>query len=161
MNRIDRRRFMAATATAAAAFGGEALAQGPDTPNVAQVKSIYGAFGKGDIASIVAALAPDVDWSVNGRASDVPTFGPRKGQAGVQEFFNLVGSSYTFSEFSPNEFYPVGDKVFVLGHYTMTVKKTGKAMASDWLHIFTIVGGKVTTFREFLDTAQASEAFRS
>ena len=81
---------------------------------------------------------------MTGRASDFPTFGPRKGQAGVQEFFTLVGSNLDFSEFSPKEFYAVGDKVFVLGHYAMTVKKTGKAMASDWVHIFTVAGGKVT-----------------
>ena len=49
----------------------------------------------------------------------------------------------------------------MLGHYTMTVKKTGKAMASDWLHIFTVVGGKVVMFHESLDTAQAAEAFRT
>lgn len=160
MSRIDRRQFLASTA-AMATLVSAAHAQGADTPNVVLVKSVYGAFGKGDIPAIIAVVAPDVDWVVNGRVSDVPTFGPRKGRAAVQEFFNLVGSSYTFSEFSPKEFHAVGDKVFVLGHYTMTVKKTGKAMASDWLHIFTIVGGKVVMFREFLDTAQAAEAFRS
>jgi len=79
----------------------------------------------------------------------------------VQEFFGLVGNNLAFSEFSPKEFYPVGDKVFVLGHCAMTIKKTGKAMASDWVHIFTIAGGKVKMFREFLDTARAAEAFRS
>ena len=134
--------------------------QATDAGNVALAKNLYAAFGKGDVATIVAAMAPQVDWHSGGQASDVPTFGPRKGPAAVQEFFTLVGSSYTFSDFSPKEFYPIGDKVFVLGHYAMTVKKTGKAMASDWVHIFTIAGGKVTAFREFLDTARAAEAFR-
>jgi ketosteroid isomerase-like protein len=160
MKWMDRRRFLAGTAATAAGLG-SAHAQGSDTPNIALVKSLYAAFGKGDTASIVAAAAPNVDWETVGRASDVPTFGPRKGPAAVQEFFKLVGASYTFSEFAPKEFYPIGDKVFVLGHYTMTVKKTGKAMASDWVHIFTIAGGKVVMFREFLDTARAAEAFRS
>ena len=49
----------------------------------------------------------------------------------------------------------------MLGHYAMTVKKTGKAMDSDWTHIFTIDGGKVKAFREFLDTARAAEAYRA
>jgi len=160
MRSFDRRHFLATTAATAAMLG-TAEAQGAETPNVALVKSLYAAFGKGDIASIVAAMAPDVDWRVIGRASDVPTFGARKGPAGVKEFFDLVASSYTISEFAPEEFYPVGDKVFVIGHYTMTIKKTGKSTASDWLHIFTIMGGKVTAFREFLDTASAAEAFRS
>jgi len=162
MNGIDRRTFMAASAATAAALAPAAAhAQAGDGPGIAQVKGLYAAFGKRDIAAIVAALAPDVDWTVVGRASDVPTFGTRKGPAAVQEFFALVDSSYTFTEFSPKEFYAAGDKVFVLGHYALTVKKTGKSMASDWLHVFTIQGGKVTAFREFLDTARAAEAFRS
>jgi uncharacterized protein len=160
MRWMDRRGFLASAAVVAATAG-TARAQSPDTPNVSLVKSLYAAFGKNDIATIVAALTPEVTWEAVGRASDAPTFGPRKGPAAVQEFFSLVGASYTFSEFSPKEFHPVGDKVFVLGHYAMTIKKTGKAMASDWVHIFTIVGGKVTMFREFLDTARAAEAFRA
>jgi ketosteroid isomerase-like protein len=131
-----------------------------DTPGIALVKSLYAAFGKGDIATIVAAVTADVDWESIGRASDFPTLGPRKGPAGVGEFFKTVGSNLTFSEFSPKEFYAVGDKVFVLGSYAMTVKKTGKAVQSDWVHIFTIANGKVKIFREFLDTARAAEAYR-
>lgn len=161
MSRVDRRRFLTAATLACTGIAGGALAQSADTPGVALVKSLYAAFGKGDIPTIIAALAPDVHWEAVGRPSDMPTLGARKGSAAVQEFFNLVGSSYTFSEFSPKEFHAAGDRVFVLGHYAFTAKKTGKSAASDWIHIFTIVGGKVTTFREFLDTARAAEAFRS
>jgi len=35
-----------------------------------------------------------------------------------------------------------------------------KRASSDWCHIFTFRDGKVAKFREFLDTAQAAEAFR-
>ena len=132
-----------------------------DTPGITLVKSLYAAFGKGDIATIVAAVTADVDWVSTGRASDFPTLGPRKGQSGVGEFFRDVGSNLAFSDFSPREFYATGDKVFVLGSYAMTVKKTGKPVQSDWIHIFTIAGGKVKAFREFLDTARAAEAYRS
>ena len=34
------------------------------------------------------------------------------------------------------------------------------AIESDWLHVFTIRGGKVAAFKEFSDTAQFAEAFR-
>jgi uncharacterized protein len=131
-----------------------------DTPGIALVKSLYAAFGKGDIPTIVAAVTADIDWESTGRASDFPTLGPRKGPNGVAEFFSAVGSNLTFSDFSPKEFYAVGDKVFVLGSYAMTVKKTGKPVQSDWVHIFTITNGKVKVFREFLDTARAAEAYR-
>jgi ketosteroid isomerase-like protein len=128
--------------------------------NVGLVQSLYAAFGRGEIATITNAMAPGSTWEVVGRASDFPTLGERKGSAGVQGFFDAVGQNLTFSEFSPNEFYAVDDKVFVLGHYAMTVKKTGKPLASDWIHIFTFRDGKVTAFREFTDTAKAAEAYR-
>ena len=79
----------------------------------------------------------------------------------MQGFFDIVRENLDFSEFSPKEFYAVDDKVFVLGYYAMTVKKTGKPLASDWIHIFTIHDGKITAFREFTDTAKAAEAYRA
>ena len=47
--------------------------------NVALVQGLYAAFGRGDVADIIAGLAPDVHWESGGRRSDFPTFGPRKG----------------------------------------------------------------------------------
>lgn len=131
-----------------------------DNANTKLVQSLYAAFGRGDIATIIAALAPDVAWESVGRPSDFPALGARKGQAAVQEFFKIVGDQLSFTEFSPKEFYAVDDKVFALGHYAMTVKATGRVNASDWAHIFTIRNGKVTAFREFGDTAQLAEAAR-
>ena len=128
--------------------------------NVTTVQSMYAAFGKGDIATIISGLTPDIDWHCVGRPSDFPTFGQFNGQNGVGDFFKKVGEHLNFSEFSPREFYADGDKVFVLGHYAITLKKNGKKLASDWCHIFTFRNGKVAQFREFLDTAQAAEAFR-
>ena len=128
--------------------------------NIAFVQSLYAAFGKGDVASVVNGCAPDVDWQSVGRPSDYPGFGPRQGQAAVGDFFKIVGENNDFHRFSPNEFYTAEDKVFVLGDYAMTLKKSGKKFASEWVHIFTIRGGKVAKFREFLDTAQAAEAYR-
>jgi ketosteroid isomerase-like protein len=128
--------------------------------NVAAAQSLYAAFGRGDIATILAGVAPDIDWRCVGRPSDFPTFGPRKGPKEVGEFFKAVADTNDFSEFSPKEFYADGDKVFVLGHYALSLKKNGKKIASDWCHIFTFHDGKLVKFREFLDTAQAAEAFR-
>jgi hypothetical protein len=50
--------------------------------NVTTVQSMYAAFGKGDIATIIAGVTPDIDWHSGGRISDFPAFGPRKGPKG-------------------------------------------------------------------------------
>lgn len=128
--------------------------------NIALVQSLYAAFGRGDIATIVAAMASDVSWEVVGRSSDYPVMGKRKGPQGVQEFFRQVGELQQANEFAPGAFYASGDHVFVAGHYAWTIKKTGRKTSADWMHMFTIKGGKVTAFREFTDTAQFAEANR-
>jgi hypothetical protein len=40
------------------------------------------------------------------------------------------------------------------------IRKTGRAVASDWVHVFTIRDSKIVAFREFTDTAQFAEAYR-
>ncbi len=128
--------------------------------NIALVQSLYAAFGRGDIATIVSAAAPDIRWEVAGRQADYPAMGVRHGRPGVQEFFKVIAEIQDASEFSPKEFHASGDKVFVLGHYVWTVRKTGRKAESDWIHIFTIRDGKVVSFHEFTDTAQFAEAYR-
>jgi ketosteroid isomerase-like protein len=128
--------------------------------NVTLVQSLYAAFQRGDIAPIIAAMAGDVVWTVHGRPKDHPALGTHKGPAGVQRFFGIVADTQIPTDFSPREFHPSGDKVFVLGHYDWTFRKTGKKVSADWVHVFAIKDGKVTTFDEFTDTAQLAEAMR-
>lgn len=125
-----------------------------DAANIKIVQDLYAAFGRGDVAGLVAGMTADIDWQTLGPDKDYPTFGHRKGTAAVQEFFAQVAVTEEFSEFSPREFYPSGDKVFVLGSYAGKVKKTGRPFACEWAHVFTIAGGKVSKFREYTDTAQ-------
>ena len=128
--------------------------------NVTLVQSLYAAFGRGDIATILSALTADVHWHVNGRPNDFPGIGTWNGPAEVQKFFQTVAEHEDFSEFTPQEFHAADDKVFVLGRYAQTLRKTGRKVASDWCHVFTIKDGKVTSFKEFNDTAQFAEGFR-
>jgi hypothetical protein len=128
--------------------------------NIAHVQSMYAAFGRGDVAALLAGMTPDIDWQTIGRPKDFPTLGPRKGVAQVQEFFQLVAELEDFTDFAPREFYAAEDKVFVLGSYNLTLRKTGKPIASEWVHVFTLKDGKVTRFREQTDTAQFAEAYR-
>ena len=128
--------------------------------NIAVVQSAYAAYARGDIAAVLSVLTPDVEWHATGHPEDFPALGKRKGMAAAQDFFKTVANHLEFSEFSPREFYCDRDKVFVLGHYAMTVRKNGRKFASDWVHIFTFRGGRVAEYREFLDTAQLASAFR-
>ena len=128
--------------------------------NIAVVKLLYGAFRRGDIDTVLRSVAPNVELHSGGEKQDYPLFGPHKGIADVEEFFRLVSELMDFSDFSPREFFAEKDKVLVLGYYAMTMRKTGRKVSCDWVHIFTLSRGKVTKFRELTDTAQILEAYR-
>ncbi len=77
----------------------------------------------------------------------------------MKAFFDAVDQHFIFKEFSPREFYAVDDKVIVLGSYAMTVRKTARSFAGDWIHVFTFAEGLIKDFREFTDTGRAAEAY--
>ena len=129
--------------------------------NIATLQKIYAAYGRGDIQSLLNGCTPDVTWESGGRGGDFPVFGVRTGVAGVADFFRTVAEVLDFSEFSPREFYADKDKVFVFGHYAMTMKRNGRKVDADWVHVFVFRGGRVARFREFTDTALFVAAYRA
>jgi ketosteroid isomerase-like protein len=127
--------------------------------NIALVKGLYAAFGRGGIEDIVGAMAPNVDWQSYGNPVHFPTLGAHRGPSEVRSFFGRVVETLEFSEFDPREFYADGDVVVALGHFTAKVKETGRVASAHWAHVFTIKGGKVVKFREYTDTASFAEAY--
>jgi ketosteroid isomerase-like protein len=130
------------------------------TANTALIQGLYAAFLRGDIAPILDALAPEAPWHVHGLPTDHPAMGVFNGPAGAERFFATIAEVQEAREFTPREFYATDDKVFVLGHYAWTMRASGRQVASDWVHIFTIKDGKVAAFDEFTDTARFAEAMR-
>ena len=57
--------------------------------NVDLVQYLYGAFGKGDIPTLMNSMSADIAWHSGGRASDYPGFGaaqgPRRGTGVLQD----------------------------------------------------------------------------
>jgi ketosteroid isomerase-like protein len=128
--------------------------------NIAFVQTQYAAFGRGDTDSIVASCAPDVVWQVKGRPGEYPMIGTWKGKDGVRAFFQLLGETEEPIAFEPREFHAAGNLVFALGQYEFGIRKTGKRVACEWVHVFKVENGKLVAFSEFTDTAQFAAAWR-
>jgi len=129
--------------------------------NTRLVRELYDAFKRGETATIIGALAPEIDWQVHGNPKDYPTIGCWEGPDGVQQFFRVVAATEDMIEFSPQGFYASESEVFVLGRYAWKVRKTGKSLAAQWCHMLTIDNGKVSQFREFTDTASFADGYRA
>lgn len=128
--------------------------------NIQLVQDTYIAFGRGDIAAILKAMAHDIDWLYVGRTEYVPFAGPRHGHGELVELFTSIGDAINVLDFTPREFIAFNDKMLVLGHESAQVKATNRLFETEWAHLFTIRDGEITVVREFYDTATIAAAFR-
>ena len=126
--------------------------------NVAVVRRAYENFKGGDVGGILDSLTDEVDWRLP-EMENVSFSGGRKGREGVAGFFSELAESQDVVSFEPREFVAQGDKVVALGSYRWRVKKNGREYGGDWAHVFTVRGGKIAGFHEYMDSAAANAAY--
>ncbi|HVO74631.1 MAG TPA: nuclear transport factor 2 family protein [Ignavibacteriaceae bacterium] len=128
--------------------------------NLKLVQHLYALFAKHDIDAIISLLSPDVEWSEPANPFN-PAGGIRFGHAGFLEWLRIGHDSEDILELKPKKFLMDQDSVAVVGYTRCLVKPTGKIYDTDFVHLITILQGKVVRFQEFFDTYIAGEAFRS
>jgi ketosteroid isomerase-like protein len=127
--------------------------------NLATVKTIYDAFGKGDVDTILGLLADDVDWSAEAAGGGAPWYGRRTNREEVAEFFAEIGAALEVQEFTPKSFAANdADEVMVLIHFRVTSQATGRSAEMDLHHYWRFRDGRVVTYRGTEDTAQMQAA---
>lgn len=126
--------------------------------NVRVVKDAYAAFQRGDIPGVLSNFTEDADWFTPGTSDAIPHAGRTRGHVGMTQFFSKLAETENITHFEPREFIAQGDKVVVVGNYRGTVTATSREFDIDWLQVFTLRDGKITSFREYLDTAALADA---
>ncbi|WP_244197691.1 nuclear transport factor 2 family protein [Caballeronia ptereochthonis] len=116
------------------------------------VQRAYEAFGRGDVPAILDLVGDEVDWEFVASAG-LPYAGRRTTRDEVAAFFADIPRADQIHEFEPREFIEAGDHVTVLGWEKSTALDTGKTFESEWVHVFTVQGGKITRWRGFFNTA--------
>jgi uncharacterized protein len=125
--------------------------------NMQLLQQAYQSIKVGDIQAFLNSLAEDVQWQLP-EMENVPFAGKWQGREGVGQFFSKVFEVQDVVEFEPEEYIAQGDKVVVLGRFLMRLKATGREFGSDWAHVWTVKGGKIVRFYEYVDTAAVSRA---
>jgi ketosteroid isomerase-like protein len=125
--------------------------------NTRLVQQFYQSQKVGDMESLLNSLARDVQWELPAM-ENVPFAGKWQGREGVGQFFGKVSEAQDVVEFEPEEYITQGNKVVVLGRFTMRVKATGRNVSSTWAHVWTVENGQITRFNEYVDTAVVSRA---
>jgi ketosteroid isomerase-like protein len=127
--------------------------------NIETVKTIYEAFGRGDLDAILELCADDVDWATDSALEVAPWHGVKHGKAEVPSFFAGIAQTGPVTEFTPLSFAGNDDgDVMVFVRYAFTVTATGKDVATNLHHYFRLRDGKVAYYRGSEDTALIASA---
>lgn len=131
--------------------------------NLEVIQDVYAAFGRGDVATILGHVAPDVEWEYGAGATSVPWLQPRRGREGAGDFFAAVAATLEITKFVPKQLIEgAGGLVLGLVDLEARVKATGRPIhEEDEVHIWYLnAAHKVTRFRHRVDTQQHVEACR-
>jgi ketosteroid isomerase-like protein len=126
--------------------------------NVQIVKDFFAAVGRGDMQSLLALCAGDVEWIIPGE--DWPLAGTRRGHDGLEDLLQKESEPMETSFVETREFVAQGDRVLVIGFAKGRVKATKRTWEDHWVFAITVQNGKLTIIREYVDTqalARASE----
>jgi ketosteroid isomerase-like protein len=126
--------------------------------NVALIRTIYSAFSTGDIKTILENVSADAQW-VNYGPETIPYAGDFTGR--IKEFFVAIDQSTTGGKVIPEKFIGQDDNVVSIGRYTASVRNTEAKIDTPIAHVFTVSGGKVTTWTGFSDSAAVAAAHAS
>ena len=121
-----------------------------------KIKSVYDAFAKGDIPSVLAIMSADIEWT---EAEGFPYGGTYHGPKAVLEnVFMRLGSEWIGFAAVPHEFVDGGDTIVALGKYSGTYKRTNKSFEAQFAHVWTLRDGKAVRFIQYVDTLLVQRA---
>jgi ketosteroid isomerase-like protein len=124
-------------------------------PNALLITEAYDAFARGDIQTVLQTLADDVTWHVPGRS---PLSGDHKGHDGVLTFFGrcqeLSGGTLRVAA---DQVFAAGDRVVVLS--TVSAERKGQFWSAPEVHVWRVIDGRATEFREFQGDQQTEDEF--
>ena len=127
--------------------------------NVQIMKDVYEAAAHDDIPSVLAAFDPDIVWREAEGHPYQPDGTPWFGVDAVrQNLFANLDSEWDGFTVSPKEFHDAGDTVVVECRYTGVHNATGKKLDAQACHVWKLRSGKITSFQQYVDTAQLLDA---
>jgi uncharacterized protein len=118
-----------------------------DMENMATIERVYAAFARGDMDTIMAAMAPDVTVKQD---APLPWGGTYTGHAGFGRFLGTLLEHLDVS-LETDELISSGDYVVQIGRTRGTVRRNGKPFRVRELHIWRFEDGMVASYQVHID----------
>ena len=128
----------------------------PEHQNVATIRSLYEAFGRGDIPYILDRLDPAVEWRT---PVTVPfSKGLYRGPEEVAKFFAGIAEHIAEASVETHELLAVEDRVVALLSFRGRGAASGLPFDAPEAHVWRLSEGKVVEEQTYADTAAIVQA---
>jgi ketosteroid isomerase-like protein len=118
------------------------------------IRDFYSKLATGDAAGALGLMAPDIQWTTMWHYKV-----ERRGPSAVAEgLFKPLMAEWTRFSLVPTQFITEGETVVSLGDFKGVHGATGKTCAARYAHVWTVSDGKITTFRQYIDTLAIAQA---
>jgi ketosteroid isomerase-like protein len=121
------------------------------------VRSFYANLKAGDAPGALGLMAPDIEWNTMWHYKVIGC-GPERV---AEDLFKPLMAEWSSFAFDPTEFIAAGDTVVSLGVFTGKHGGTGKSARANYSHVWNVKDGKITRFRQYIDTLAVAEARRA
>lgn len=129
--------------------------------NLETVQTIYDAFGRGDIPTLLSKLDSNISWEDQAADHGVPWLKPGKGLDHVAAFFGVLAKELEITQFAPYNLLESGNNVVCLLDFGATAKATGTSFTDREAHVWEFgSGSKPIDFRHLCDTAKHLAAYK-
>ena len=118
----------------------------------ALAKQFYKASAQRDTEGILALIADDVDWLVQGPVDVFPFFGQRHGKAAVLEGYREIARKLEITGYQVESLLADGDRAAALIRITAIVRATSKVMSFRTTQFSRFRDGKMIEMRGVLDS---------
>ncbi len=112
------------------------------------VREVYSREARGDRGGVLALLAEEVEITQVGA---LPWSGRYCGHAGARRVFRLLWR-HAAGRWEPRTYVFAGGEIAVAGKLRGVGRTTGRAIEADFVHVWTVVRGKVVRCVSMVDT---------
>jgi ketosteroid isomerase-like protein len=126
--------------------------------SVGVVRTIYDAFGKGDVQTVLGSLSEKIEWNEAEHFPYWPGSAFIGHQAVLDGVFARVGQDFDGFKVDIRRLVGCGDTVLCEARYRGTAKASGKSIDVQVAHVWDVRDGKVVRFQQYADTWAANQA---
>jgi len=121
------------------------------------VTDLYAAYARRDFDWVAALIHDNIDWVIYAPMSVFPFAGPRRGRAAVLAAMAEIAKSFSLESYKPEVVLIDGARAALISNVSYRQRSTGRVLRLRIAGFLRLQDGRVTEYREFIDSFDAVE----